>query len=425
MSDAPALPRIIASWRPDRAIGFDEHLAAVGPAPLPESGKRQAFIAAIERSGLLGRGGGGFPVAAKMRSVAGARTGRRVVVANGAEGEPASLKDQVLLARAPHLVLDGAVLAAAAVLADEVIVCVKREATAAVRAVELAIGERGSSDRVKVSLVEVPGTYVAGEESALVNYLSTGRAIPTFVPPRPFERGVDGRPTLIQNVETLAHLALIARHGADWFRSVGTTDDPGSNLVTLCGAVAAPGVYEVPSGMPLGALVEHAGGTPAPIAAFLVGGYSGAWFSYERAWELQLERAMPRAPGSGLGAGVVAALPATACGVCETARVARFLVDESAGQCGPCVHGLGSIADALEEISEGVAEPGTHLWIEKWTDDVAGRGACGHPDGTVRFVGSALFTFMDAVHRHESGAACNARSGRSWVLPLPEHAEAV
>jgi NADH:ubiquinone oxidoreductase subunit F (NADH-binding) len=306
-----------------------------------------------------------------------------------------------------------------------VIICVKREATAAVRAVELAIGERASSDSVEVSLVEVPGTYIAGEESALVNYLSTGCAIPTFVPPRPFERGVRGRPTLIQNVETLAHLALIARNGADWFRRIGSPDDPGSNLVTLCGAVAAPGVYEVPSGMLLSALVEHAGGASAPIDAFLVGGYAGAWLSYERALELRLERATPRARGSGLGAGVVAALPATACGVCETTRVARFLAEESAGQCGPCVYGLGSIARALEEISEGVAEPGTHLWIEKWTDDVAGRGACGHPDGTVRFVGSALLTFMDAVHQHESGVACNARSNRSWVLPLPEHAEAV
>ena len=425
MNDGPSLPRIVAGWRPDGAIGFDEHLATVGPAPLPESRKRHEFVTAIERSGLLGRGGAGFPVAAKMRSVAEARTGRRIVVANGAEGEPASLKDQMLLARAPHLVLDGAVLAAAAVRAREVILCVKRDATAAVKAVELAIGERASSDRVKVSLVEVPPTYVAGEESALVNYLNTGRAIPTFVPPRPFERGVDGRPTLIQNVETLAHLALIARHGADWFRSIGTPEDPGSNLVTVCGAVAAPGVYEVPSGLSLGALIQHASGAPAPIQAFLVGGYAGAWFSYERASDLRLERATPRVPGGGLGAGVVAALPATACGVCETTRVARFLAEESAGQCGPCVHGLSSIADVLEEISEGAAEPGTHVWIEKWTEDVAGRGACGHPDGVVRFVASALFTFMDAIDRHESGAACEARSHRSWVLPLPEHAEAV
>jgi NADH:ubiquinone oxidoreductase subunit F (NADH-binding) len=420
--DGGSLPRVTAGWQRGRAIGFEEHLAAVGPAPVPEKRRRHELIAAIERSGLLGRGGAGFPAAAKMRAVAGARRGRRVMVANGAEGEPASRKDQALLTRAPHLVLDGAVLSAAAVGAGEVILCIKRDASAAVSAAALAIGERGSSDGVEVSVVEVPAAYLAGEESALVNYLNSGRATPTFVPPRPFERGLDGRPTLIQNVETLAHLALIARHGADWFRDLGAPDDPGSTLVTLCGAVAAPGVYEVPSGVSLGELVEHAGGPSTPIRAFLVGGYAGSWLAPERALDQPLDRASRRARRGKLGAGVVVALPATACGVCETARVARFLTEDSAGQCGPCVHGLGSIADALEEISEGTAEPGTHLWIEKWADDVAGRGACGHPDGVVRFVASALATFRDEVLKHESGTECGGRS--SWILPLPEHAGA-
>ena len=102
----------------------------------------------------------------------------------------------------------------------------------------------------------------------------------------------------------------------------------------------------------------------------------------------------------------------------------RFLADASAGQCGPCIHGLASIADALEEISDGMAEPGTHLWIEKWAEDVAGRGACGHPDGVVRFVASALSTFRDEASQHESDAECGGRSGRSWILPLPEYAGA-
>jgi len=422
--DGGSLPRVTAGWQRGRAIGFEEHLGAVGPAPVPEKRRRHELIAAIERSGLLGRGGAGFPAAAKMRAVAGARRGRRIMVANGAEGEPASRKDQALLTRAPHLVLDGAVLSATAVGAGEVILCIKRDASAAVSAAVSAIGERRSSDGVEVSVVEVPAAYLAGEESALVNYLNTGRAIPTFVPPRPFERGLDGRPTLIQNVETLAHLALIARHGADWFRGLGAPDDPGSTLVTLCGAVAAPGVYEVPSGVSLGELVEHAGGPSTPIRAFLVGGYAGSWLAPERALDQPLDRASRRARRGKLGAGVVVALPATACGVCETARVARFLTEDSAGQCGPCVHGLGSIADALEEISEGTAESGTHLWIEKWAEDVAGRGACGHPDGVVRFVASALSTFRDEVLKHESGTECGGRSSRSWVLPLPEYAGA-
>ncbi len=421
--DGVSLPRVTAGWRDEHAIGLEEHLTALGPLRVPDARGRHDLITAIDSSGLLGRGGAGFPTAVKMRGAA-ARGGRRIVVANGAEGEPASHKDQALLARAPHLVLDGAVLAAVAIGAGEVIVCVKRDSSEAIDALATALGERPQTAGVEISLVGVLPTYLAGEESALTNYLNTGRVLPTFVPPRPFERGVNGRPTLIQNVETLANVALIGRRGPDWFRGLGTQNDPGSTLITLGGAVAVPGVYEVPSGVALADLVELAGGPSASIRAFLVGGYSGSWVAPERALDQPVDRAR-RTQGWGLGAGVVIALPATACGVCETARVARYLAEESAGQCGPCVHGLGSIADLLNEISEGIAEPGSHLWLERWAEDIAGRGACGHPDGTARFVASALSTFREEIDRHESGGdVCSGRSGDSWVLPLPHYAEA-
>jgi NADH:ubiquinone oxidoreductase subunit F (NADH-binding) len=416
------LPRVLAGWRPGRAIGADEHLAAHGPVPAPGPRERQEVIAMVERSGLAGRGGAGFATGAKMRAVADGGRGRRIVVANGAEGEPASRKDELLLAGAPHLVLDGAVIAAGAVGASEAIVCLKGGASRELEAVELAIAERAPGDRVELSLAEIPPTFLAGEESALVNHLNTGRAIPTFVPPRPFERGVGGRPTLVQNVETLAHLALIARHGAEWFRRVGTPEDPGSNLVTLSGAVARPGVYEVPGGISLGSLIEHAGGPTAPLQALLVGGYAGTWFAADGAADVALGHAALRARAAGLGAGVVVALPDSACGVCEMARVTRFLAEESAGQCGPCVHGLAAIAGALEEISAGMGERGAHLWVSKWAEDVVGRGACGHPDGVVRFVASALSVFGDAIDGHEAGEPCGAAADRAWWLPLPERA---
>jgi NADH:ubiquinone oxidoreductase subunit F (NADH-binding) len=421
MVEGSSLPRLLSGWRPGGAISLEEHLAAHGPAPVPGPRERHELIGRVERSGLAGRGGGGFPAAAKMRAVAG--RGRRIILANGAEGEPASHKDEVLIAGAPHLILDGVAIAAAAVGADQAIVCVKGGASRALQALELAIGERVSSDRVEVSLVEVPPTFLAGEESALVNYLNTGRAIPTFIPPRPFERGIDGRPTLVQNVETLAHLALIARHGPDWFRRVGTPEDPGSHLVTLCGAVATPGVYEVPGGVSLGALVEHGGGPTASLQAFLVGGYAGSWFAADRAAGLCLGHSALRTQRAALGAGVIVALPASACGVCETARVVRYLAEASAGQCGPCVHGLGAIADGLQDVAEGVGEPGTHLWVSRWAEDVVGRGACGHPDGVVRFVASALSVFRDAVDRHESGEPCGGSAEGGWALPLPKLAE--
>src|ERR1019366_1164704 len=203
-SPPPALPRLLAGIRPHGAMALEEHLALHGPLPLGRGGRRRQLreraamlIDEIERAGLLGRGGAAFPTATKMRAVADAR-GRAIVVANAAEGEPASLKDRTLLETLPHLVLDGAVIA------DEVIVCVCETAGQSIEAVEHAIAERSRSSELaagspKVRLATVPSHYVAGQESALVNYINGGAAKPTFTPPMPFEQGVRRRPTLVDN----------------------------------------------------------------------------------------------------------------------------------------------------------------------------------------------------------------------------------
>ncbi len=418
------LPRLLAGLHSDRPIGLDEHLDRLDPLPPADSGEARArVLEAIEQSGLRGRGGGGFPLAAKVRAVAAGR-GPWVVVANGAEGEPASNKDDVLMAGAPHLVLDGAVLAARVVGADEVIVCVKRSAEAALEAIFGALQERrqAGSDDVEIAVAEVSSRYLAGEESALVNHLSGGPAKPTFVPPRPFEQGVGGRPTLIQNVETLAHLALIVRYGAAWFRELGTSDDPGSVLITVSGSVATPGVYEIAAGTELGHLIRAAGGPTGPLQAMLVGGYAGSWFGVEAALKLELGHSALRAAGGTLGPGVVFALPEGACGLSETARVAAYLAEESSEQCGPCVHGLAAIANALAEISAGQAPPGTHKWVARWSEDIDGRGACHHPDGVVRLVTSCLEVFAEEIERHEQSRPCHPRPTLASLLPLPSPA---
>src|SRR5205807_6226567 len=257
-----------------------------------------------------------------------------------------------------HLVLDGAVLAAEAVGADEVIVCVCQSAGASLQSLAFAGEERERSPEggrpgrpPKLRLVEVPSHYVAGEESALVNHLGGGAAKPTFRPPMPFEQGVRRRPTLIDNVETLAHLALIARHGASWFRQLGTAGQPGSTLVTLSGPVARPGVYEIEHGASLASLIEAGGGTTAGVRGALLGGYAGSWIGAERLQALALSNEHLAAHEATLGAGVVLLLSEEACPVAETARVARWLAGQSAGQCGPCVHGLDSLAVTLEQIA--------------------------------------------------------------------------
>src|SRR5439155_12989792 len=275
----------------------------------------------VEAGGLTGRGGAGFPTATKLRAVA-ARRGRKFVVANGTEGEPLSSKDKALLGCVPHLVLDGAALAATAVGADEVIVAIGQGATRERTALTHAVAERTRRglDRVRFQLAAAPDGFVVGEETALLSWLSGRAPKPTFVPPRPFERGLRARPTLVQNVETLAHLALVARYGSKWFRELGTRAEPGSALVTLSGAVARPGVYEVGLGMSLGELVAWADGTTEPIGAYLVGGYFGSWVAAADAEPAALLESALAPLGASLGARTIFALPARVCGIAETAR---------------------------------------------------------------------------------------------------------
>ncbi len=351
---AGALPRLLLGVPERGPMTLAEHQEVHGPLPAEHGrgrrwarGRGERLVEEIARAGLLGRGGAGFPTARKMQAVAAAR-GRAIVLANGAEGEPASQKDHTLLELLPHVVLDGAVTAAEAVDADEAIIAVCELARDSGASVAQAIEEREASPAharrgPRLRLVTVPGHYVAGQESALVNYLSGGPAKPMFTPPMPFERGVGRRPTLISNVETLAHAALIVRHGAPWFRELGTASQPGSALVTLSGPVAYPGVYEVELGASLASLIE-------PPAAHVAGcrgrcrGYSGSWIGAEHLSTLALSDEYLAPHGATVGAGVVALLSERACPVAEVTRLSRWLANQSTRQCGPCVHGLDALA---------------------------------------------------------------------------------
>ena len=395
-----------------------DHLARLGP--LPGSGRE--LIGEVERAGLRGRGGAGFPTAIKMEAVRanGARLfgGRKpIVVANGTEGEPLSTKDKTLLVHAPHLVLDGMVAAARAVGADEAVVCVERTARSVVTAVERAIAERSNHpDGITLRVAGTPARYVVGEETALVNWLNGGDAKPTFTPPRPFERGVDRRPTLVDNVETLAHTALIARHGAAWWRTAGTESDPGTMLVTLSG-VERPGVYEVALGTPLRHVLRNAGAHD--VLGVLVGGYFGTWLTPRQAAMVSLSAEDLKAMNAGLGCGAIAVLTGGTCPAAEMARVTRWLANQSAGQCGSCANGLPAIAGAVEHLAaradtDGNAEAAARRWLGM----VAGRGACKLPDGAVRFVSSGLTVFAEHLADHRRRGRCAAASAPA-VLPVP------
>lgn len=411
------LPRLLTGVQPGRQIGLAEHDRLHGPpANLPAA----AVIETADRAGLRGRGGARFPTARKLRTVAaaGRPLQRPIVVVNGMEGEPLAGKDRLLLDSAPHLVLDGAALAAAAVGAREAIVCIPSAAGATHAGLERALEERrcAGRDRVKFEIAEMDGGFVASEETALVQQLNGGPAVPTFTPPRPFERGVKRRPTLIDNAETLAHLALIGRHGAEWFRRIGDAADPGSVLVTLSGAVAAPGVYEIAPGTSMKQLVAAAGGLTESIRALLIGGYYGSWVDGRQADSLILNAESLHHHGAALGAGVIVVLPDSACGAAEAARIGDYLARESAGQCGACVNGLAAIADALAQLVDGTPKRGSWADLQRWLEEVPGRGACKFPDGATRFMSSALQVFGHEFHSHATHGPCEACYRRAVLV---------
>ncbi len=404
------------------------HLAAHGA--LPAAAGRDRLLAEVAAAGLTGRGGAAFPVARKLAAAAQARPAP-VVAGNGAEGEPASSKDRSLLWISPHLVLDGLQLAAVAAGSRAAVLYVQRNERLHARLAG-AIAERAAAgiDAARVDLVPAPDRFLAGEESALASRLTGRPALPSYRPARGLPRLAPGRSALVQNVETLAHLALIARYGAAWFRGAGTAAEPGSMLVTLHLADGRPSVAEVPLGTGIAGLLglDAGPGRPAgaggavpsaagPVQAVLVGGYHGTWLPAATAAGLPLANAALRPLGAAAGAGVLAALPADRCGLAETARVARYLALESAGQCGPCFNGLPRIAAALEHLAGPRPDHRARADLERWAGLVTGRGACHHPDGSVRFVGSALRVFAAEAGLHEQGR-CGGTDPRPF-LPVP------
>jgi NADH:ubiquinone oxidoreductase subunit F (NADH-binding) len=371
---------------------------------LPEA---RALIDSIERTNLRGKGGAGFPVATKWRSVASQRGGTPVVLANGGEGEPLSRKDRMLMEQRPHLVIDGAILAAGAVGADEIVLYVGADHAGAIQAMHRAMNERPASERARLRLLSAPVRYVSGEETAAVHFVNEGVALPTSIPPRPYERGIDGRPTLVQNVETLAHVALIARFGDEWFRSLGTANASGTTLVTVGGAVPQTVLIEIPQGIALADAVNAAGGLTSNSDAVLLGGYFGGWVESATAWGLPLDGDSLREQGYSLGCGVVAVLPSGRCGAVETARILAYLAHESARQCGPCTFGLRAISAAAGRVAGLASTPGDLEHIQRWAGLLAGRGACRHPDGAAGLLASALRVFAGEFSLHEYQRRCS------------------
>lgn len=389
-----------------------------GYQPLAET---DTLLEEVDRSGLLGRGGAAFPMAVKLRAVRDAG-GDTVVVANGEEGEPASVKDRWLLRNRPHLVLDGLRLAALMVGASRAYVYLSDPLAA--RAVEDALAQldRETLAGLAVSVVTVDFGYVAGEETAAVRAINGGPAKPTDKPPRPFQEGVAGLPTLVSNVETLASLPYLHRHGAEAFRDAGTSASPGTFLMTITGAGKPAALYEVPHGLPFADLVAWHGVSPDDLRGVLTGGYFAGLLNRE-ALDATLDHETLRRLGSGLGCGAMS-LITEECPVAVAASVMAYFDRENADQCGSCFNGTAAMSAVTSALRDGVATSEDLTRLERWSVVLRGRGACATLDGATNLAASLLVQFPQIVAQHLRNDCETCRLGAFRAM-RPYEAEAV
>ena len=364
--------------------GLHAHRLRFGSRTNCSGANGRALLGIVDDVELSGRGGGHFPVARKWREVLkAARSGPvPVVVANAAEGEPLSRKDTAVLELRPHLVLDGLVSAAEALGADRAVLWLHDDAHRARATITRALTERTELGDPQVEVAFAPAKYLSGESSAVVNALSGRAALPSLARVPTARRGVAGRPTLVQNVETLARVGLLAR---------GWVAD--TVLVTVAGRRHSV-VAEYPSTTTIAAAVCHTiGADPLPYAV-LAGGYGGRWLTWREARS---------APIAGAGAGVLVPLVPGQCGLARTAQIVEYMAASGARQCGPCAFGLPATARSMRELADTSARRRDLGTLQRYLGEIAGRGACHHPDGVVSLVRSALHVFAHDAEAHLRG----------------------
>ncbi len=390
--------------------------------PAPSGLTVDQLLALVRPMQVRGRGGAGFPFATKL-STAAESGRRRAVVVNAAEGEPGSAKDSTLMLVAPHLVLDGATLAAQALGVDEVAVVVAAERPSVRQRVEEAI--RRHDGPVGFTL-DVARGFVGGQARAVIEMLSGRDNLPVTAWTPEAVKGLGNRPTLLSNAETFAQVGALAALGAAEYGRWGTPDEPGTTLLTIAGDGMDGGtglVAEAPFGVGLAEILAasgHARGPAGELPGALIGGYHGTWLTSDQLLRLRLSHEELTRAGASIGAGVILPLPAEVCPVQRTAQIVGYLAGQSAGRCGPCAHGLPALADAVRLLAFGHAGEAVVVRLRQLVGLLPGRGACAHPDGTVRLVRSLLRAFPTEVALHVTGACSGERGGISTAhVPQP------
>ena len=375
---------------------------------------RDDVIEEVKLSGLRGRGGSGFPTALKWEKVAHHRVPVRYVVANGSEGEPGSHKDHFLISRTPHQILEGMIIAAYAVGASQAHLFVKESFPEGIGILQIARQEAmsagllganilGSSFSLDLQIFIGPAAYIAGEETALLEALEGRPPRPRPKPPfYPTEMGLFNKPTVVNNIETFAHVAQILSEGPSWFRSRGTQKSPGTMVFSVSGSVAKPILVELPLGFSLRRLLEDYAGGPLPGESFQCFFTGGPSFGILPAKDIDtpLDYDSLRAKGTGLGSAGIIVLGSKDCPVATSWKFASFYETGSCGQCPPCRLGTETLSGLLEMVETGHGTKETVDRIRKVAEMIKGRGNCGLITASAYMVQSLLQHFPDLVESH-------------------------
>jgi NADH-quinone oxidoreductase subunit F len=376
-------------------------------------------IATVAASGLRGRGGAGFPTGEKWRAAAAFPATTRYVVANGYGADPSSATDRTLLEANPYAVLEGAIIAAVTIGATEAIVAVRSDATDAIRALETALERMlaanlagddvlGSGHAVEVTIRPVQGAYMLGEETVLLKALEGKRGQPEQRPPHPSERGLFGRPTVVQNVQTLAAIPWILTNGAEAFAAIGSKASPGTVLVSVR-APSGAGVAEVPMGTTLREIVALAGprAGAAEFKALLVGGPSGGILPASLA-DTAYDYDALRAVGAHIGSGAIVAADKRACVVDLARLLTRFCADEACGKTIPCRIGLRRVSEIGDRVATGLPKPTDVQLLADLSADIVGSALCDHERLATLPFASGMRYFRSELDEHILRSSCPA-----------------
>lgn len=412
-------PRSLASSREHGGyLGLERAITRLSP---------EEVIGEIEAAGLRGRGGAGYPTAAKWRATRAAEGDRKIVVANLMAADPSALGDRVLAEGNPHLILEGLLIAAYAVGASEGIIAVRRDWKLAIERLQAAVSEAtearlagylvlGTDVSIQVSVWEGSGAYVAGEETALIHALQGDRGMPLIRPPYPATRGLWGVPTTVQNGETLAHAAWILSHSPEAFASLGSEASRGTKLVTIMGHVAEAGVTEVALGTRLRDVIAAAGGGTGTTKAVFVGGPGGGAIDAP-ALDTPYDYEPIESAGAVIGSGSVLVTDSSTCMVSS----ARFFVDfsarEACGKAVPCRIGTKRLVEAMDRILAATPRPHDGRLLRELSQKMSDTALCQLERLAPRPILTTLDRFGDEYRAHAERGVCLA--GACATPPMP------